>query len=197
MIKCNVAWSCEIAGSSDWESVLRSSKHHMTCNAGGCGYLAVSQWEVGGASQWRKGTLCSLIWMSYRPYKQQKPVRQTHIRASCFNNTNGMHAWLMLHDTLKKNMWFGKTNHQPSGDKTSHARYSASHLYKVIPHNLGSHQHKHDGKAIGHVPGGFYQDYGETKCHSDNATCQINTTKPYLLLLSCTSFTEMQLREVL
>ncbi len=69
MIKCNVAWLCELPGSSDWESVLRSSKHHMTCNAKGCGYLAVSQWEVGGASQWRKGTLCSLIWMSYRPYK--------------------------------------------------------------------------------------------------------------------------------
>lgn len=30
-------------------------------------YLAVSQWEVAGASQWRKGTLCSLMWMSYRP----------------------------------------------------------------------------------------------------------------------------------
>ncbi len=90
-----------------------------------------------------------------------------------------------------------KTNHQHSGDKNSQARCFATHLYKVIPHNLGSHQHKHDGKAIGHVPGGFYQDYSEAEGHSDNATCQINTTKPYLLLLTCTSFTEMQLAELL
>lgn len=30
-------------------------------------YLAISQWEVAGASQCRKGTLCSLMWMSYKP----------------------------------------------------------------------------------------------------------------------------------
>ncbi len=95
----------------------------------------------------------------------------------------------MRHDTLKKNT-DQKYLKKLTGDKNSQARCFASHLYKVIPHNLGSHQNKHDGKAIGHVPGGFYQDYGETKGHSDNATCQINTTKPYLLLLTCTSFTE-------
>lgn len=150
----------------------------MTHKAEGCGYLAVSQWEVAGASQWRKGTLCSLIWMSYRPYKQQKPVRQKHTSASCNNRTK--HKW---HACMTNALWHPKKNPiQYWKDKSpvhrrqkkNYARYFASHLYKVIPHNFGSHQHKHDGKAIGHVPCGFYQDYRETEGHSDNATCQIN-----------------------
>ncbi len=93
----------------------------------------------------------------------------------------------MRHDTLKKNT-DQKHLKKVTGDKNSQARCFASHLYKVIPHNLGSHQNKHDGKAIGHVPGGFYQDYGETKGHSDNATCQINNKT--ILVIACTSFTE-------
>lgn len=50
------------------------------------------------------------------------------------------------------------------------SKYFRSHLYKVIPDNLGSYQHEHDRKAVGDVTSGFYQDYSETEGHSHNAT---------------------------
>lgn len=44
---------------------------YTACNKSDRTYLAVSQWEVAGASQCRKGTLCSLMWISYKPYSKR------------------------------------------------------------------------------------------------------------------------------
>lgn len=109
------------------------------------GYLAVSEWEVTGASQCRKGTLCSWMCTSYRPWGEMCDAP-----AACPGGGRGG----------------GLRGAPPS------ASAAKPHLDEDVPHDLGGHEDQHDGEAVGHVAGGLHHDDRQAQRHPHDAACQ-------------------------